>query len=82
MSKLRFETVEIFEMIQFGDVAHSFYNEARAVTAVNKKRLTRLTSEMASLQASLPISFGSSIFIRVDESRLDMLKALIIGPAG
>ena len=47
-----------------------------------RKRLVRLASEISSLESSLPVEIGSSIFVRCDDTRLDILKALIIGPEG
>lgn len=38
--------------------------------------------ELASLQTGLPLHPSSSIFLRVDESRTDVLQALITGPLG
>lgn len=34
------------------------------------------------LTTNLPVSWGSSIFLRVDETRVDIIKALITGPEG
>lgn len=45
-------------------------------------RLLRIASEMSSLAASLPVEHSASIFLRCDEARMDILKALIIGPEG
>ena len=44
-------------------------------------RIKRLAQEHASLPNSLPLSFSSSIFVRSDTSRMDMVKFLITGPA-
>ena len=43
-------------------------------------RMTRIASEVTSLSTNLPVEAGSSIFVRVDEDRPDVLKALIVGP--
>jgi baculoviral IAP repeat-containing protein 6 len=43
-------------------------------------KITRLAHEHSSLATSLPFSRESSIFLRVDAERIDVLKALIIGP--
>jgi hypothetical protein len=37
---------------------------------------------MSSLLTNLPVELGSSIFVRCDEVRQDIMKALIIGPEG
>lgn len=47
-----------------------------------RSRLTRIASEMSSLAASLPVEHSASIFLRCDEARMDVLKALVIGPEG
>lgn len=41
-----------------------------------------LTFQLAVLTTNLPVAWDSSIFLRVDESRVDVIKALIIGPEG
>ena len=37
-------------------------------------RAHRLAQEMSTLSTSLPVSSGSSVFVRVDEERLDIMK--------
>lgn len=34
------------------------------------------------LTTNLPIAWGSSVFLRVDETRVDIIKCLITGPEG
>jgi putative ubiquitin-RnfH superfamily antitoxin RatB of RatAB toxin-antitoxin module len=34
------------------------------------------------LSESLPVSRGSSVFVRVDNDRVDVMRAVIIGPKG
>jgi len=48
----------------------------------NKKRMMHITKEIASLLTSLPLEWESSIHVRVDSNRMDLLKALIVGPKG
>ena len=43
-----------------------------------RKRQARLAKEVASLATGLPLTKSSSIFLRVDESRLDCMRALIL----
>jgi hypothetical protein len=38
--------------------------------------------QLAVLTTNLPVAWDSSIFLRVDETRVDIIKALIIGPEG
>uniref|UniRef100_A0A0K0DT86 UBC core domain-containing protein n=1 Tax=Strongyloides stercoralis TaxID=6248 RepID=A0A0K0DT86_STRER len=46
----------------------------------SRTRMRRIAQEMLTLKNSLPLAFGSSIFIKTCEERLDVLKALITGP--
>ena len=47
-----------------------------------QSRLLRISKEIAGLVSSLPLHSASSIFVRADESRLDVMKALLTGPPG
>ncbi|KAI0565793.1 Ubiquitin-conjugating enzyme [Gracilaria domingensis] len=44
------------------------------------RRQRRIATEVASLLSSLPLSWSSSILLRVDEDRYDILRACIFGP--
>ncbi|KAL1412563.1 hypothetical protein Q8F55_000310 [Vanrija albida] len=46
------------------------------------KRSLAIAKELAILTTSLPSAWHSSIFLRVDDSRVDCIKAMIIGPEG
>ncbi|GLJ19624.1 hypothetical protein SUGI_0355200 [Cryptomeria japonica] len=48
----------------------------------NKKRMLHIAKEIASLATNLPLEWESSIHVRVDPVRMDLLKALIVGPKG
>jgi len=45
-------------------------------------KMIRLAQELADLSTALPIEHTNSIFVRVDESRVDVMKALVMGAAG
>ena len=45
----------------------------------NKGQVKRIVKETSTLSTNLPIHSSSSIFLRVDSSRLDVLQALITG---
>lgn len=66
---LRFEVVEKLDL-------HTFANQAKPVK-LNTRRLFR---ELTTYKSALPIEYGSSIFVRAVESRLDLLRVLITGP--
>lgn len=47
-----------------------------------QEKTKRLQKECAMLSESLPVSRGSSVFVRVDNDRVDVMRAVIIGPKG
>jgi ubiquitin-protein ligase len=55
---------------------HAF--ETEAVFHSNKKNV-RLYKELISYEGSLPVEYGSSIFVRVKSSQINMIRALVIG---
>ncbi|KAH9927315.1 uncharacterized protein B0H18DRAFT_1004044 [Fomitopsis serialis] len=61
-----------------------FYNnEARMLANADiPKRSLAIAKELAVLTTNLPVDWNSSIFLRVDESRVDVIKVLITGPEG
>ncbi|TFL06053.1 hypothetical protein BDV98DRAFT_499797 [Pterulicium gracile] len=64
---------------------YKFYynNEARVLANSDiPKRSLAISKELAVLTTNLPVAWNSSIFLRVDESRVDIIKAMIVGPEG
>ncbi|KAH9939957.1 ubiquitin conjugating enzyme family protein [Amylocystis lapponica] len=64
---------------------YKFYynNEARMLTNSDiPKRSLAIAKELAVLTTNLPVAWNSSIFLRVDETRVDIIKVLITGPEG
>jgi len=64
---------------------YKFYynNEARMLANSDiPKRSLAIAKELAVLTTNLPVAWDSSIFLRVDETRVDVIKALITGPEG
>ncbi|KAH9966032.1 hypothetical protein BC827DRAFT_1355112 [Russula dissimulans] len=64
---------------------YKFYynNDARMLASSDiPKRSLAIAKELAVLTTNLPVAWDSSIFLRVDETRVDIIKALIIGPEG
>ena len=43
--------------------------------------MVRLAQELADLSISLPYDHTNAIYVRVDKSRVDIMKALIVGAA-
>ncbi|XP_024395167.1 uncharacterized protein [Physcomitrium patens] len=48
----------------------------------NQKRMLYMVKEVSSLSTTLPLEWESGIHLCVDENRMDVLRALIIGPNG
>ncbi|KIP10382.1 hypothetical protein PHLGIDRAFT_85130 [Phlebiopsis gigantea 11061_1 CR5-6] len=64
---------------------YKFYFDAEARMLANSdipKRSLAIAKELAVLTTNLPVAWNSSIFLRVDETRVDVIKALITGPEG
>lgn len=63
-------------------VSHHFENNVRmAGDRGHPARVKRLAQETVTLSTSLPLSYSSSVFVRCDTDRLDIMKVLITGPA-
>lgn len=61
----------------------SYNSDARMLSHSDMpKRSLAIARELAVLTTNLPVSWDSSVFLRVDESRVDIIKALITGPDG
>ena len=53
-----------------------------ALTINSTQRIKRLAQEQITISTSLPLSFNSTIFVRSDENRMDIMRVLITGPDG
>jgi baculoviral IAP repeat-containing protein 6 len=69
LGPLRFDFVDSL-------VHHHFASSPKSA----KLNTRKMFQELSSYKTSLPIEYGSSIFVRAVESRLDLLRALILGP--
>lgn len=57
--------------------SHHYENNVKAAGDVsNAARTRRLAQEATTLSTSLPLSGGSSVFVRCDEERLDIMKVM------
>ncbi|XP_037073509.1 LOW QUALITY PROTEIN: baculoviral IAP repeat-containing protein 6-like [Pollicipes pollicipes] len=86
MKELQFDTHEMIVENPNGGtrfvVAHHFESTMRAAgERSHPARMKRLAQETVTLSTSLPLSFNSSVFVRVDLGRLDLMKVLITAPA-
>jgi len=64
-------------------VAYHFEKLVRSAgDRCHHNRMERLVAELESMKKSLPLTDSSSIFVRHDTDRLDIMKVLITGPSG
>lgn len=61
---------------------HHYAEMISKQSSSNSEKILRLAQEFGTLSSSLPLSLDSSIFVRIDEERLDVMKVLIVGPTG
>ncbi|XP_070564191.1 probable ubiquitin-conjugating enzyme protein 17 [Ptychodera flava] len=47
---------------------------------LDSRLMFRLAQEYASLSSSLPLHLSSAIFVRTDDSKMNLMQALIVGP--
>jgi ubiquitin-protein ligase len=79
----RFKTIDLCDLVSANKQSHAFYtpgSHAGNVSSLGRGRLQRIAKEMAALSKSLPIYYASSIFLRPDNDRMDIMKCAIIGP--
>ncbi|XP_055696918.1 baculoviral IAP repeat-containing protein 6 isoform X3 [Phlebotomus papatasi] len=85
MKKLQFDTYEMISETENGYrfvVSYHFESNMRmSGDRYHPVRVKRLAQETVTLSTSLPLSYSSSVFVRCDTDRLDVMKVLITGPA-
>ncbi|XP_039757629.1 baculoviral IAP repeat-containing protein 6 isoform X2 [Pararge aegeria] len=86
MRTMQFETFEMMAESAEGGfrftVPYHFEGTVRAAgERAHPARMKRLAQEAATLATSLPLSYSSSVFVRTDTDRLDVMKVLITGPS-
>ncbi|XP_072390491.1 dual E2 ubiquitin-conjugating enzyme/E3 ubiquitin-protein ligase BIRC6 [Diabrotica undecimpunctata] len=86
MKKLQFLSYEMITELPEGGlkfvVSHHFESSAKSTNEQSHPtRVKRIAQEAVTLSSSLPLSYSSSVFVRYDNSRFDVMKVLITGPA-
>ncbi|KAI3362796.1 hypothetical protein L3Q82_001656 [Scortum barcoo] len=88
-TSLRQANQDTFEMVSEEEdgkvmfkVNYHYMSQVKNASDTNSAaRSRRLAQEAVTLSTSLPLSSSSSVFVRCDEERLDIMKVLITGPA-
>ena len=78
-------SADTYEMVTESDsgsikfnLSHHYVSSVKTAGDVsNAARARRLAQEAVTLSTSLPLSYNSSVFVRCDEERLDVMKVLI-----
>eukprot|EP01120_Amphizonella_sp_Union-15-10_P006964 TRINITY_DN2302_c0_g1_i1.p1 TRINITY_DN2302_c0_g1~~TRINITY_DN2302_c0_g1_i1.p1 ORF type:complete len:364 (+),score=68.65 TRINITY_DN2302_c0_g1_i1:1-1092(+) len=63
-----------------GEYRHHFKSRIKSDSNPDAKKIKRLVKEISTLSTGLPLFPESSILMRVDSERLDVMQAIIIGP--
>lgn len=74
MKKLQFDIVNIDTKV------HHYNSSISKGGAVSKEKVLRLAQEQGSISTSLPLNFSSSVFVRIDEQHMDIMRVVITGP--
>ena len=76
-----FAEVDFFDS-ERGEYRHHYRNMAKTEVNMNPKKVRALVREVTALASSLPFYLESSVFLRIDETRMDVMKCIITGPEG
>ena len=79
LNKFKFSTEKIVNT-QGHVYYYTPYIEANKLSKVNYQN--RLIKEITSLQQSLPVNYGASIFLRMDPENMSVMRILMTGPEG
>jgi ubiquitin-protein ligase len=68
------------EMEVDGEYHHHYRDKVASDLATNASKMRWLTHEIGTLSMGLPLHWSSSVFLRIDSSRIDVMKVVITGP--
>eukprot|EP01122_Echinamoeba_exundans_P017354 TRINITY_DN911_c4_g1_i1.p1 TRINITY_DN911_c4_g1~~TRINITY_DN911_c4_g1_i1.p1 ORF type:complete len:3990 (-),score=695.43 TRINITY_DN911_c4_g1_i1:1688-12457(-) len=63
-----------------GEYVHHYRSRIKTEKSVAPKKMKRLVQEIGSLSTGLPLYIESSVFLRVDQDRIDVMQCIITGP--
>jgi hypothetical protein len=76
MRELQFDSCEISTS---GPQAHHYHPSFAKAGTPSSQIIFRIAQELSSLSDSLPLDFSSAIFVRSDDDRSTLLRAIITG---
>ncbi|XP_034246972.1 uncharacterized protein LOC117648556 isoform X2 [Thrips palmi] len=62
--------------------SHTYIANFNSALPPGRAQMMRIAQELASFSTSLPLDLASAIFVRSDDAKMTLLKAMIIGPDG
>lgn len=67
-----------------GSCAHHYKSQYNSCASQkpSQTQVIRIVQELSSLSRSLPLELSSGIFVRTDDEKISLMKALITGPEG
>jgi baculoviral IAP repeat-containing protein 6 len=68
------------ELDEFQQFHYSKDLVSQGMTSAVQSRIKRIAQEHADISSSLPLSFSSSVWLRVSAERMDAVRFLISGP--
>jgi len=80
MEPLRFEELDMTGE-EGNYTSHHYASQIQADSGATSAKTMRLAQEVAALCSALPCDYACSMFMRCDEERMDVMKALILGPS-
>lgn len=89
-AELEVQYKQVLKSMQFGssdlplegNIGHHYANLYKSHQAGGQKQIFRIAQELTSLSSSLPLNLSSSIFVRTDDEKITLMRALITGPEG
>ena len=74
------QTIKDIDQLSSHSLGHSFLSELDP-TSLTSRTIYRIANEVATISRAecLPSSISSSIFVRSDDSKIPLLKAIITG---
>jgi ubiquitin-protein ligase len=79
ISPLRFGYMDMKSSPTSSSYTHYYSYNISQDTTIENSKIVRLAQEIADLSNSLPNEHTNAIFVRVDETRVDIMKAIICG---
>eukprot|EP01114_Cavostelium_apophysatum_P004652 TRINITY_DN1498_c0_g2_i1.p1 TRINITY_DN1498_c0_g2~~TRINITY_DN1498_c0_g2_i1.p1 ORF type:complete len:1661 (-),score=558.77 TRINITY_DN1498_c0_g2_i1:26-5008(-) len=82
LKQLQFGEISMLDTNQKDYVSHYKSRISTEALTASAAKIKRLIQEVGTLSNGMPLYLESSVFLRVDEDRIDVMRAMITGPEG